>query len=217
MTLVFTIVFTVLLPNNQIQHFPVFILIGILAWNLHSTSMGGAINSVVGNGHLVQKVYFPREVLPISVVLSNTVNFLLALAVLLVAIPIFGVSLSATILILPLVIFIQVVFTMGISLFLAAINVYYRDTGIIMDTVIWAWFFLTPIFYRIEDVFPAYSRALYILNPMASLIASYRDILYYGSMTNIDFFFRTAVTSFLILVAGYMFFTRHSRSFAEAI
>ena len=72
---VFTLVFTVLLTNNNIEHFPVFILIGILAWNLHSTALVGAINSVVGGAQLIQKVYFPREVLPIATVLSNTVNF----------------------------------------------------------------------------------------------------------------------------------------------
>src|SRR3972149_7301945 len=75
MMVVFTVVFTVLLRNNTIENFPVFILIGILAWNLHSTAVMGGIASVVNNASLVQKVYFPREVLPISVVLSTTVNF----------------------------------------------------------------------------------------------------------------------------------------------
>lgn len=82
MMTVFTIVFTVLLTSNTIDKFPVFILCGILAWNLHTTALTGAMNSVVGQAALVQKVYFPREVLPISAVLSNTVNFLLSLVVL---------------------------------------------------------------------------------------------------------------------------------------
>ncbi len=217
MTVVFTVLFTVLLPNNNIDKFPIFILVGILAWNMHSTSIMGAIGSLTGNAYLIQKVYFPREVLPISIIIANTVNFLLALLVVFGAILIFQVPLSSTVLLLPLVILVHVIFTLGIGLFLAAINVYFRDTALIMETVMLAWFFLTPIFYRIEDVFPAYSRALYILNPMASIISSYRDILYYGSMTQLDFFSRTTVTCVLILLAGYYFFVRCSRSFSEAL
>ncbi len=214
---VFTLVFTVLLTNNNIEHFPVFILIGILAWNLHSTALVGAINSVVGGAQLIQKVYFPREVLPIATVLSNTVNFLLSLIALFALVLIFQVQLTATLIFLPLVILVQVIFTVGIALFLSALNVFYRDTASIMETMMLAWFFLTPIFYRIEDVFPAYSRLMYILNPLASIIAAYRDILYYGTMSNLDFFSRTAVTAVVVLVLGYLFFIRSSRSFSEAL
>ncbi len=214
---VFTLVFTVLLTNNNIEHFPVFILIGILAWNLHSTALVGSIHSVVGGAQLIQKVYFPREVLPIATVLSNTVNFLLSLIALFALVLIFQVQLTATLIFLPLVILVQVIFTVGIALFLSALNVFYRDTASIMETMMLAWFFLTPIFYRIEDVFPAYSRLMYILNPLASIIAAYRDILYYGTMSNLDFFSRTAVTALVVLVLGYLFFIRSSRSFSEAL
>ena len=214
---VFTLVFTVLLTNNNIEHFPVFILIGILAWNLHSTALVGSINSVVGGAQLIQKVYFPREVLPIATVLSNTVNFLLSLIALFALVLIFQIQLTATLIFLPLVILVQVIFTVGIALFLSALNVFYRDTASIMETMMLAWFFLTPIFYRIEDVFPAYSRLMYILNPLASIIAAYRDILYYGTMSNLDFFSRTAVTALVVLVLGYLFFIRSSRSFSESL
>lgn len=217
MMAVFTIVFTVLLPNNTIDKFPVFILVGILAWNLHATAVTSSVNSIVGNAHLVQKVYFPREVLPIAQVLANTVNFILALVALFAMVIAFGIQLSYTVFFLPVVIFMQVLFTVGVALILSAVNVYYRDTSIILETVILAWFFLTPVFYRIEDVLPIYSRAMYILNPPASFIAAYRDILYYGGMTNLDFLSRTFVTSVVVLVVGYIFFILASRSFGEVL
>ncbi|MBI4497576.1 MAG: ABC transporter permease [Chloroflexi bacterium] len=217
MMTVFTVVFTVMLPDNRIERYPIFILVGILAWQLHQTALMGAIHSVVANAHLVQKVYFPREVLPISVVLANTVNFLLALLVIFPIIFIEGGTLTGTLAFLPLVVLNQVIFTLGVALFLAAINVFYRDTGIIMETVIQAWFFLTPILYRIEDLLPSYARAMYILNPPASFIASYRDILYYGGMTNLDFFLRTSATSVVVLVVGYLCFRSASRHFSEAL
>ncbi len=217
MMVVFTVVFTVLLTNNTIEKFPVFILTGILAWNLHTTALTGAINSVVGNANLVQKVYFPREVLVIATVLSNTVNFLLSLIVLFAMVLLYQVRLTDTLIFLPLVILVQVVFTLGVAFVLSALNVFYRDVASIMETLMLAWFFMTPIFYRIEDVFPVYSRLMYILNPPASIIAAYRDILYYGSITNLDFFTRTAATSVLVFVVGYAFFVRLSRSFAERL
>ena len=177
MMVVFTVVFTVMLEDNKIEKFPVFILAGVLAWNLHTTALTTAINSVVGQAALVQKVYFPREVLPIAAVLSNTVNFLLSLTVLFAMIFLYQVQLTNTLLFLPLVLLVQVMFTTGVALFLAALNVFYRDVASIMETLMLAWFFLTPIFYRIEDVFPVYSRLMYIVNPPASIIAAYRDIL----------------------------------------
>lgn len=217
MMVVFTVVFTVMLEDNKIEKFPVFILAGVLAWNLHTTALTTAINSVVGQAALVQKVYFPREVLPIAAVLSNTVNFLLSLTVLFAMIFLYQVQLTNTLLFLPLVLLVQVMFTTGVALFLAALNVFYRDVASIMETLMLAWFFLTPIFYRIEDVFPVYSRLMYIVNPPASIIAAYRDILYYGSMTNFDFFSRTVLTSVVVLVLGYAFFVRLSRNFSERL
>lgn len=217
MMAVFTVVFTVLLSDNTIEKFPVFILTGILAWNLHTTALSSATNAVVGHAPLVQKVYFPREVLPISAVLSNTVNFLLSLVVLFFMVWVYQVQLSATLLFLPVVILVQVIFTCGVGLVLSALNVFYRDVASIMETLMLAWFFLTPIFYRIEDVFPTYSRLMYILNPPASFIAAYRDILYYGTITNLTFFSRTAVTSVLVFIVGYLIFARLSRSFTERL
>lgn len=217
MMTVFTVVFTVLLTSNTIDKFPVFILTGILAWNLHTTALTGAMNSVVGQAALVQKVYFPREVLPISAVLSNTVNFLLSLVVLFVMVWVYQVELSATLLFLPVVILVQVIFTCGVGLLLSAVNVFYRDVASIMETLMLAWFFLTPIFYRIEDVFPTYSRLMYILNPPASFIAAYRDILYYGSITNLTFFTRTTISSVLVFIVGYFLFAKLSRGFSERL
>ena len=91
MMAVFTFVFTVLMKSG-VPNYPVFILVGILAWNFHSTAVTGAINSIVGNSALVMKVYFPREILPISAVLSNAVNFVLALVALFAMIDAIGLA-----------------------------------------------------------------------------------------------------------------------------
>jgi len=229
---VFTVVFTVMLPNLSIPKFPVFVMCALLPWNFFNTSVMSAINSVVYNSHLIKTVYFPREVLPISTVLSGFVNFLLALPVLLLLIIVFRVPITVWMLYLPLIMIVQVTFTIGISLLLATLNVFYRDTSHIMEVVMQAWFFLTPIFYTV-DLLPESKtvwgivlpvrRLIYILNPMASIIASYRSILYGFSNGSppaapaFDFFSRTIITSLVCLVLGYAVFIRHSHSFGEEV
>ncbi len=230
--LVFTIVFTVMLPNMTIPKYPVFLLAGLLPWNLFSASVQTAVNSITQNGHLIKKVYFPREILPIATVASNLANFLLALPVLLIMVVAFDIPLTVWLVYLPVVILVQVVFTVGIALILATLNVFYRDTSVIMEVLMQAWFFVTPVFYPV-DLLPEWQmvlgislpvrRLVYIANPMASIIATYRSIIY--GFTNgsppappaWDFFSRTAVTAVLVLVVGYFFFTRYSHRFGEEV
>lgn len=230
MMLVFTVVFQIMLPQ-QIRIFPIFVLCALLPWNWFAASLNEGIPAIINNAHLIKKVYFPREVLPLSVVLANGVNFLLALVVLFAAIFAYGVHLSVWVMLLPAIIIIQLFFTLGIAFFLSTINVFYRDTGVIMEVVLLAWFFLTPIFYSVT-VLPEYrevlgvalpvQRLMYIVNPMASLISAYRDILW-GSLEGppgppaLDFLGRTVITSLVVLVAGYLFFARYSRTFGEEV
>lgn len=226
MMAVFTLVFTVMMPSYQVPKFPIFVLCGLLPWNYFAAGVTASIHSIVSNANLVRKVYFPREVLPIVSVLSNLVNFLLALAVLFGALLLFKVRLSPWVWLLPVVIFIQTCFTLGVAFFLSALNVFYRDTMMIMEVVMLAWFFLTPVFYPIEVLPRSYEflgislnvhRLMYYVNPMASLISGYRDLLYWGYRTDIDFFIRTALTALVVLAAGYWFFGRYSGRFGEEV
>ena len=225
MTLVFTIVFTLMLRRGT-ENYPVFFMSGYLPWSFLAASVSTSITSIVGNAPLVKKIYFPREVLPLSGVLSNLVNFLLSLVVLFALIFAFSVKLTPAILMLPLIILAQTFLALGLGFFLATANVFYRDTQHIMQVVMQAWFFLTPIFYPI-DTLPESANILGMtvniqlwvrrLNPMASLVAAYRDVLYYGVPTGWDFFLRTFVTCLGVLVVGYLVFCRFSRVFGEEI
>jgi ABC-type polysaccharide/polyol phosphate export permease len=226
MMLVFTVVFTILMPNNQIEKFPLFLLCGLLPWEYFSAGVMVGTSSIVSNGNLVKKVYFPREALPISSVLANLINFLLAMLVLFGALIVFRARFSPYLWLLPVVIMIETWFILGVVLFLTTLNVFYRDTTMIMDVVMRAWFFLTPVVYAMEVLPRKYvlfgqtldvHRLMYILNPMASLVQTYRDLLYWGYRTNMDFFLRTALTAFAVLVFGYWFFVRYSKRFGEEV
>src|SRR3972149_3392576 len=227
MMLVLTVVFTVMAGRDTRPAYHVFVLIGILAWNFFSASVVGATGSIVNNAHLIKKVYFPRVALPVSIVLSSMINFLIALPVFFALAWLSGVPLSGQVWLgiwLPIVLLVQMIFIAGIGLILATVNVFYRDMQIIMEVVMLAWFFLTPIIYPIETV-PETAvllgtpldlrRLLFILNPIGSIIASYRDVLYFGRFIGPDFFARTAVTAIVILLIGYAVFDRYSRRFAE--
>lgn len=226
MMVVFTIVFGIFWPNNTVEKYPIFLLCGLLPWNFFSSGVMGSIHSIVGNASLVKKVYFPREVLPIASTLAQLVNFLLALLVLFIVLIVFRSHISPWVWVLPLIILTQACFMLGIAFFLSTLNVFYRDVGMIMDIIMLAWFFLTPIFYPIEQL-PKSVMVLgvdvnvhwwmYVLNPMSSLISAYRDLLYWGYLTDLYFLSRTILTSLIILVVGYWFFVRFSGRFGEEV
>jgi lipopolysaccharide transport system permease protein len=232
MMLVFTFVFKVLAGSSELQAYPAFILSGVLAWNLFNTSVTGAIGSIVGNPHLIKKVYFPREILPTAMVLANVVNFLLALPVYFLLASLLGRPPTGWVLLLPAVLLVQIIFTLGISLILATVNVFYRDTQIVMEVVLLAWFFMSPVFYSMNQVAPNglqigrlgivlssfdVQRWVRIFNPMASIIATYRDVLYWGNQPGLDFFARTAITAIVFLIVGYLFFLHFCPVFGEEI
>ncbi len=221
MMAVYTVLFTVLLRNDSIPHYPVYLLCGLLPWNFFSDSLIQATGA-----NLIKKVYFPASVLPIATVLSNLINFLIALPLFFGLALLLGVRPSWWALLLPVTIVIQLAFTIGMVLLLATVNVFYRDTQIILGIVALAWFFLTPIFYSINAV-PQQVTVLGVtlnaqlwlrrLNPMASIIASYQEMLYWGVPTGLDFLARTAVTSLIVLVVGFFVFQHYSPRFGEEI
>lgn len=216
MTLVYSVVFTFLVPG--IPKFPVFILAGLLPWTFFTGTIVGATSVITGNGHLINRVYFPREVLPVASLLSNAVNFLIALLLLFGFILVFQVRLGLSLAWLPVIILIQVCLTLGLGLFLAAINVFFRDTQQIVDIAMLAWFFLTPIVYPLDVIpSPALQQWLQVLNPMASLVSAYRHVLYHGDLPNLALLAVTAAEAALVLVVGAIVFKRLSPSFAEEV
>ncbi len=231
MMLVFTLIFGVMQRPSVDRAFHLFVLTGLLPWNWFNLAVAGGVGCVVGNASLINKVYFPREVLPIGVVLGELVNFLLALPVLLVMLVAWGIPLTWHALWLPVIIAIQAAFTLGVVFLLACANVYYRDTAKIVEVALLAWFFATPIFYdygafdqvvRLGGWSVETGRLAYILNPMGTLVANYRTVLYGSpggppSAPDALFLLRTAATALAVLAVGYWVFARRSGRFGEEV
>jgi lipopolysaccharide transport system permease protein len=216
MMIVFTIVGAALWKRDY-RDFPQFVLIGLLAWNWTSASVMGGVSSITGNAHLIKKVAFPRQLLPFSMVLSNGVNFVLALVPLLLIAVLVGRWPTPLLLLLPVVMVVQILFLTGLALFLGCLNVYFRDTEHIADVLVLAWFFLTPVFYSVEELSSEYARLIYIVNPMASIISTYRLIFFYQAAPDLLFVLRMTSQALVVFVVGYLFFLRRAADFGEEV
>ncbi|MEM7116835.1 MAG: ABC transporter permease [Chloroflexota bacterium] len=232
MMAVYTFLFTILIPNEDIHTFPMFILVALVPWTFFSGAVIGGTVSIVTNAPIIKKVYFPRILLPISVVFSNMVNFGLAFIVLVILLTVFGLPLTIHALWVPLILLTQVIFLLGICFFLATLQVFLRDTLMILEVILLAWFFLTPVFYPLERYGPpteilglTFEPAVVMrwINPMASIIDSYRTVLWGtlnsqgpGSM-DLIFFSRTFITAVIVFLIGFSFFTRWEHLFGEKL
>lgn len=180
---VFYVVFQVILGSG-IPYFAIYLLSGLLAWNLFSGSLTAATGSIVNNGSLVNKVYFPREILPLSTVGANVVHFCLQTLVLLTALVVFqyGVALEYIWLVPPAMI-VLLLLTSGLAILFSALNVYARDLQHLLELVLLAWFWMTPIVYAWQ--LPAdklsergLSSAVTLVNPVTSVVITLQRAIY---------------------------------------
>lgn len=182
---VFSLVFTLVL-GNDVPHFPVYLLSGLLAWNLFGTSLSLASRSVVDNANLVTKVYFPREILPLASVGTALVDFVLQAVVLAAFMVGLGIgSAGANLLLLPLSMVALLTFTAALGMWVASLNVRYRDTQHLLNLALLAWFWLTPVVYPSGFAYAADKQLfgvslfdLMLLNPMADIVMGFQRALY---------------------------------------
>ncbi len=212
---VYSIIFSTIMRMN-IEKYPMFLFVALLPWIFFSTSIQVSSSSIISNKDLVKKIYFPREVIPISVVTSGFMNLLFGFVIVFPALLIYRIKLNATIIYLPLVIIVEYVITLAFSLIFSALDVYFRDLEHILGIVIMAWFYLTPIIFPVEMVPKKYLK-FFFLNPMTPIIAAFRDILYYGKIPDIQMLIINLASGLLLLVFGYRVFKILQKNFAEEI
>lgn len=219
MTLVYAIVFPFLMRGAGYEHYTTFLIIGILPWTWFTTSIAQGTFVVLGNAGIIKKVYFPREILPISVVTSGLINFLISCIIMLLFVVFNGIGFNINVLYLPLVIIAQYLLTLGIIFITSSINVYVRDLEYIINFVIQMLFYGTPILYSV-DMFagaPKIISTLINLNPMGIIITSYRDIFYWKNMPHLNSLLFVIVGSVLLCALGLVIFRKLSKGFAEEV
>lgn len=213
---VYTMVFSVII-NSGIKDYYLFLFVALIPWIFFSTSLSGGASCIWSQKEMVKKIYFPREVLPISFVISQFVNMLLSFLVIFAVLIFSGKGFNLTALLyLPVIMIVEFILSLSVAMISSAVTVYLRDVEYILGIVTMAWQFLTPIMYSVEKV-PERFRFVFNLNPMTPVIVAYRDILYYKSIPKLGTLLQAWCLGLILLVIGMFVFSRLKRHFAEEL
>jgi len=230
--LIFTLVFSFVLKieppvgeSTGIRTFAVWLLCGLVAWNLFANGMSGGISALVANANLIKKVFFPREALVLSTVLALVVTLLIELAVLAVVLLFFGNVVFLWAPVLAVLVALLTMFTLGVALALSVLNVYFRDLQYFVGILLQFWFYATPVVYPIslvaarreDEVFGISVYTLYSINPMVGFVELFRDVLYDVTLPDLSTLAYVTAWSVASLIAGYALFRRFEGRLAEEL
>ena len=213
--LVYALVFPYIM-KVETENYLIFLICGIIPWTWFVTSISQGTTSITNNSNLIKKVYFPREILPISVVTSGMVNFLISCIIIIIFVLLGGLTISWHLIFLPFIIIIQYLFTLALIFVLSAINVYVKDVEYIVSFIINMLFYATPILYTTE-MFSGPILWIFRLNPLAHLINAYRDVFYVHHIPNLVNLGILLGVSILLVVICYIIFKKLEKRFAEEV
>lgn len=215
MLAVYAFVFPYIL-RVQVENYTIFMIVALIPWNFFTMAIQSGTGCVVANGHILKKVYFPREIIPISITTSQLVNFLITCVIVFAFILFSGVGFSIHILMLPLLILIQYCITLAFTFILSALTVFVRDIDHFVSVILTLGFYATPIVYQ-ASMLPAKFQWALKINPMAQLVEGYRAILYYHKMPDLKMIVIWGGLSIILLIIGYCIFKRLEKSFVEEL
>jgi|SRR5579859_2850958 len=207
--------FTRILPLN-IPHYAAFVYTGLLPWTWFQSAVQTGAATLLDNRDLVRRPFFPRPLLPVVVTSTNFVLYLLALPVLVALMLSQGLTLSPYLLLLPVIWLVLAIFTLACTILVAALGVLIRDVGHLLDVGMLLWFYLTPIFYDLQDVGAQHARWL-MLNPLTAPVEAHRAITLYGRAPDWTALGISAVIGVVLLIVSLMVFRTFEDSFVEEV
>ena len=212
---VYAVIFSLILKNKQ-ENYTIFLCCGIIPWTFFSIAINKSAFTIIENGNIIKKVYFPREIIPISVVTAETINFLISTIIIICFVIIGGIGISKYILFYPIILIAQYLIILAISFIVSSICVYFRDLQHFIGIILQLLFYATPIVYS-QDSIPFGFQWILKYNPMTYIINAYRDIFYYKQSIQIQpiiFMLFLGATSVFV---GLKFFEKLQRGFAEQL
>ena len=212
---VYAIVFPLILRNNQ-DNYVIFLCCGLIPWTFFATSINRSAFSFVENGNILKKVYFPREIIPISVVTSEAINFLISTIIIIGFVVFGGIGITKYVILYPFVLIIQYFVVLAISLVLASVCVYLRDLQHFVGVALQLLFYAAPIVYAPSTI-PENFQWILKFNPMTYIINAYRDIFYNQTMIEIKPLLIVLAIAIVGCIFGYMIFNKLQKGFAEQL
>jgi lipopolysaccharide transport system permease protein len=215
--LIFTLLFSRIarLDAHTTVPYPLFVLGGVLLWNFISAAIHRSGNSLLGASHLISKVYFPRLVIPLSNVVTDAVDLVISALLLVPLMFWYGVMPGPEMLAAPFVVVLAGIFSLGIGLWIAALNVEYRDVRVVVPWILQIAMYVTPVVYPVTAV-PERYRWIAMLNPATGLVEGFRATLF-GSAVDWRSVSWSVIASLLLLVSGAFYFRRMERLFADEL
>ncbi len=215
--IVFTVVFSRFAKiQSDGLSYPIFSYCALLPWMFFSGALTSAISSVVDNSNLIKQIYFPREIFPLSAILANLFDFCVASIIFIGMAIFYKINVTVLVFLVPILLTFQILFTIGVSLFLSAINVRYRDISHAAVFIIQIWMFACPIVYPVSAV-PENLRMLYMLNPMAVIIDGYRRVILQGLPPQWNYLLPAAFIILILCSLSYKYFKRVELTFADIV
>ncbi len=211
MMIILTVVFSAVM-RIAIDQYAVFLLVAILPWTFFSQALSYSVESIVGNGELLKKIYIAKSVFPIAAVLANLINFLLSLIPLILLLAALRFPFHWTWIYMPFPLLCLLAFTLGCGFFCAAANVFFRDVSHIIQIVLAGWFYCSPIIYSL-DLLPEKYHVFFRFNPMLYILNGFRLALYYGMLPSVQSAAMSLCCGFGFLILGYRVFRRRQDSF----
>lgn len=212
---VYAIVFPLILRNTQ-ENYVIFLCCGLIPWTFFSTAISRSAFTMVENGNILKKVYFPREILPISVVTSEAVNFLISTIIIFAFVLFSGLGITKYVLLYPIVFLAQYLLLIAISFIVSSICVYVRDLQHFIGIFLQLLFYATPIVYA-ADTIPENFKWILNINPMTYVINGYRDIFYNQTMPDINALLILIGIVLVAIIIGYLIFNKLQKGFAEEL
>lgn len=203
------------IPSDDIPY-PIFSYAALVPWQFFANGLTTSASSLVGDANLLKKVYFPRLVMPISAVMAGGVDFLLAFVVLLGMMLFYGIAPTANVVWLPLLLLLALVTSLGVGLWLTAMNVQFRDVRYVVPFLVQAWMFASPIAYP-STLLDQPWRTLYGINPMAGVVEGFRWALLGTETAPAPVIAVSSVVAAALLVSGAFYFRRMERTFADVV
>lgn len=213
--MVYTLVFSVIL-KSEIPKYYIHLFVALVPWLFFSTCLTASSSCIIGNKDLIKKIYFPRIIIPISVVNGAFMNMIFTMIVVFVVLIFSGIGISKYIILLPFIMILEYLLALGISFIVSALNVYFRDLEHILGIVTMAWMYATPVLYSI-DIVPESMKTLFNLNPMTPIVAAFREILYNKVMPDFSHMWLILFWSISFIVLGYIVFQKLQKGFVEEL